>query len=72
LWQNSGARTQQNEALFVINGTRADKCLVQFSIWNRGTKNLNSIYDLLEKYVQKRNFLNFCENGALKKNFIFQ
>jgi len=53
LWQNDGARAQQREALFVKIGTQADKYLVQFSIWNRGAKNLNSIYDSLEKYGKK-------------------
>jgi len=33
LSQNDGARAQQREALFVNNGTRAVKYLVQFSIW---------------------------------------
>jgi len=51
LWQIGGDRAQQREALFVNNDTRAVKYLVQFSIWNRGAKNLNSIYDSLEKCV---------------------
>jgi len=72
LWQNGGARAQQREALFVNSGTQAIKNLVQFLIWNRGTKNLNSIYDSLVKYVRKKNKKNFCENGACwKKVFIF-
>jgi len=72
LWQNSGARVQKREALFVNSGTRAVKYLVQFSIWNRGAKNLNSIYNSLAKYVRKKNKF-FCENGACwKKIFIFQ
>jgi len=43
------------EKLFVNSGTRAVKYLVQFSIWNRWSKNLNSIYDSLVKYVRKKN-----------------
>jgi len=61
LWQNGDARTQQStlvnsgtEALFVNSGTRKNKYLVQFSIWNKGVKNVNSIYDSLEKYVRKK------------------
>jgi len=38
----NGARGQQREVLFVNSGTRVVKYLVQFSIWNRGAKNLNS------------------------------
>jgi len=71
LWQNGGARAQQREAFFVNSGTRTDKYLVKFLIWNRGAKNLNSIYDLLVKYVRKKN-KNFCKNGAcLKKSCHF-
>jgi len=72
LWQNGGAKAQQREALFVNSGTRANKYFVQFSIWNKGAKNLNSIYDSLEKYLQKKNIKKFCENGAsLKKSCHF-
>jgi len=45
---------EPSKVLFLNNGTRAVKYLVQFSIWNRGVKNLNSIYDSLEKYVRKK------------------
>jgi len=51
-------------------GTRVDKYLVQFSIWNRGAKNLNSIYDSLEKYGKKIK-KNLCENVCLKKFSFF-
>jgi len=54
-------RAQRKEALFVNSGTRADKYFVQFSIWNRGAKNLNSIYDSLEKYVWKKILKNFVK-----------
>jgi len=37
------------------SGTRTIKYLVQFSIWNRRVKNLNSLYDSLIKYVRKKN-----------------
>jgi len=60
------AALEQKEALFVYSGTQT-KNLVQFSIWNRGTKNLNSIYDSLVKYVRKKNKKDFCENGACWK-----
>jgi len=38
---------EQREAFFVNSGTWAVKYLVQISIWNRGAKNLKSIYDSL-------------------------
>jgi len=34
----------------VNSGTWVVKYLIQFSIWNSGAKNLNSIYDSLVKY----------------------
>jgi len=61
---------EQRKTLFVNSGTQADKYLVQFSIWNRGVKNLYSLYDSREVHTKKNN-KNFCENDALKKSFHF-
>jgi len=66
------AALEQREVLFVKNGTRAVKYLVQFSIWNRGTKNLNSIYDSLVKYVRKKKLKKFLWKWCLlEKKFSF-
>jgi len=63
---------QQRKTLFVNSDAQTDKYLIQFSIWKRGAKNLNSIYDSLEKYVRTKNKKIFCKNGAcLKKKFSF-
>jgi len=53
------------------SATRAVKFLVQFSIWNREAKNLNSIYDSLVKYVRKKKI--FMKKVFVeKKVYIFQ
>jgi len=39
----------------VNSGTRAVKYLVQFSIWNRGAKNLNFIYIFTSEVRTEKN-----------------
>jgi len=52
-------------------GTRAVKYLIQFSIWNREAKNLNSIYDLLVNYVRKKIKNIFMKMVLVRKKFSF-
>jgi len=53
------------------SGTQAVKYLVQFSIWNRGAKSLNSIYDSLVKCVRKKNKKNFVKFMLVGKKSFF-
>jgi len=60
------------EKPFLYSATRAIKNLVQFLIWDRWTKNLNSIYDSTSGVRTEKN-KDFCENHAYwKKVSIFQ